>query len=373
MDEDWIAEHESEAWQVAQALTDEALDVLRMLCRREPSACRVVADPRFFHRLCAKAAQPNVRAVKALCNVLFYSGESRRLVGECGHFSSIVDGALQGDDQAMREYSLRLLFFASIDVDTKAKLQNVPLKLFPEMPLQSDNALLFALRLVYSVSDAITSMEHIDVLLAIMNDSQRPANVRGAAVNVLLKAESVSRLDCQVVCHLLTSFLAEEADYFPSIVLLVTRKAGKDVLLDLKHRIIPGTIDRSISIDDERNGRERSELIKALRHSDPDISLAAGDLLLALVDNSVKRLIYHTGYGNIAGYLFMRGLSGALDAGEYSHSENELEGVDAVTGMKEIKGGLGMTEEEKNGEAARLMNLFERLERTGVVQIIPKK
>jgi hypothetical protein len=82
-------------------------------------------------------------------------------------------------------------------------------------------------------------------------------------------------------------------------------------------------------------------------------------------------LISQVGYGNVAGFLFNKGIvTGPPSSGEASNSDGDLEGpqINPITGaIEEERAEIEMTEEEREQEAEKLFVLFDRLERTGAV------
>ncbi|KAK6340917.1 hypothetical protein TWF696_009230 [Orbilia brochopaga] len=106
-------------------------------------------------------------------------------------------------------------------------------------------------------------------------------------------------------------------------------------------------------------------------------------LLFTLSDSHPGKFIRNVGYGHASGYLMMRGIpvppdvlseagNGATDAagrqinpitGQYLDDEQRAAEAAGLEGLE------GMTDEEKEREAERLFVLFERLNRTGVVNV----
>ena len=79
-------------------------------------------------------------------------------------------------------------------------------------------------------------------------------------------------------------------------------------------------------------------------------------------------MVGYIGYGNAAGFLMMRGMMGS--PGDVSSSDPN---INPITGQ--IKEDLpdpmaGMSEEEKEREAEKLFVLFDRLQKTGVIQVV---
>jgi hypothetical protein len=86
-----------------------------------------------------------------------------------------------------------------------------------------------------------------------------------------------------------------------------------------------------------------------------------------------SQLSAQIGYGNAAGYLFNRGILSAPPpkTGDASGADSAFgAGINPITGAKEreVDPGPEMTDEEKEREAEKLFVLFDRLEKTGMVQ-----
>jgi len=118
-----------------------------------------------------------------------------------------------------------------------------------------------------------------------------------------------------------------------------------------------------------------------LTNTTGDISTMVAELLFVLCKENVGRLIKHTGYGNAAGLLARRGLmaGGRGKEAEYSDEEESdteeykenRHKVNPVTGCEEKPGPSpldGMSEEQKEYEAMQLVNLMDKMTRTGLIQ-----
>lgn len=127
----------------------------------------------------------------------------------------------------------------------------------------------------------------------------------------------------------------------------------------------------------------KSKLEKMLQSNHTEQVMAAGDFCMALVDRKPARLVYHFGYGKIAGYFYMKKINLKqplrLEV-EISSDEEDLKNLksselDVISG--EIKDYSPphiseMTQEEKEAEAEKLIGLLKKLEDTGIVKVIPK-
>ncbi|XP_041651730.1 synembryn-A [Cheilinus undulatus] len=124
----------------------------------------------------------------------------------------------------------------------------------------------------------------------------------------------------------------------------------------------------------------RNKLVRLMTHVDTDVKDCAAEFLFVLCKESVSRFIKYTGYGNAAGLLAARGLlRGGRDSGIYSEDEDsETEEykeakarINPITGVVEEEKPNpmeGMTEEQKEFEAMKLVSMFDRLSRTNLIQ-----
>ncbi|XP_045871029.1 synembryn-A isoform X1 [Meles meles] len=124
----------------------------------------------------------------------------------------------------------------------------------------------------------------------------------------------------------------------------------------------------------------RNKLVRLMTHLDTDVKRVAAEFLFVLCSESVPRFIKYTGYGNAAGLLAARGLmAGGRPEGQYSEDEDTdtdeykeaKASINPVTGRVEEKSPNpmeGMTEEQKEHEAVKLVNMFDKLSRHRVIQ-----
>lgn len=160
------------------------------------------------------------------------------------------------------------------------------------------------------------------------------------------------------------------------LLLLLRKTADEDEELrsTLRSILLPSDIDRSTALD------RRTDLLGRLIRLMSSVTLprtarAAGELLLALNDGEPKRMTETIGYGPCAGFLMNTGLASALPSSAIP-TDAQGRSVDPITGEYEPTAEErardeinNMTEEEKEKEAERLFVLFDRLNRTGVVQV----
>lgn len=148
-----------------------------------------------------------------------------------------------------------------------------------------------------------------------------------------------------------------------------------------KERILPATIDRSVGLD------KRSDLtgilVRLMSSSNfPRMARASGEALLAICDGQTTQMTSEIGYGPCAGFLVNSGKSHAFPGTSRGDAKADAGGqpVDPITGMalpteeemarQDAESGVAsMTMEEKEAEAERVLCLFDRLNRTGVISV----
>ncbi|XP_036136915.1 synembryn-A [Molossus molossus] len=146
----------------------------------------------------------------------------------------------------------------------------------------------------------------------------------------------------------------------------------------LKSQVLPPL--RDVKTRPEVGELLRNKLVRLMTHLDTDVKRVAAEFLFVLCSESVPRFIKYTGYGNAAGLLAARGLlAGGRPEGQYSEDEDTdtdeykeaKASINPVTGRVEEKPPNpmeGMTEEQKEHEAMKLVNMFDKLSRHRVIQ-----
>ncbi|KAL4613476.1 synembryn-A-like isoform X1 [Arapaima gigas] len=165
----------------------------------------------------------------------------------------------------------------------------------------------------------------------------------------------------------------------PSLNLLTeSARVHRETRKFLRMKILPPL--RDVKNRPEVGSALRNKLVRLMTHIDTDVKHCAAELLFVLCKESVSRFIKYTGYGNAAGLLAARGLmQGARDPGHYSEDEDSdteeyreaRPHINPVTGRVEDNQPNpmeGMTEEQKEFEAMKLINMFDKLSRDRVIQ-----
>ncbi|KAK2820311.1 hypothetical protein Q5P01_023270 [Channa striata] len=160
-------------------------------------------------------------------------------------------------------------------------------------------------------------------------------------------------------------------------------RAHRETRHYIRKHILPPL--RDVSQRPEEGTTVKSRLIRLMTHLDTDLKHCAADLIFVLCKENVRRFVKYTGYGNAAGLLANRGLLGGQgprtspsDVQYSSDSDSDTEEyrqfkdrINPVTGRVEAEQPdpmEGMTEEEKEEEAKRLIMLFNKLSRDSIIQ-----
>ncbi|XP_054432779.1 synembryn-A [Pteronotus mesoamericanus] len=161
-------------------------------------------------------------------------------------------------------------------------------------------------------------------------------------------------------------------------VLTECARAHRPARKFLKAQVLPPL--RDVRTRPEVGEQLRNKLVRLMTHLDTDVKRVAAEFLFVLCSESVPRFIKYTGYGNAAGLLAARGLmAGGRPEGQYSEDEDTdtEEYKDAKASINPVTGRVeeklpnpmeGMTEEQKEHEAMKLVNMFDRLSRHRVIQ-----
>ncbi|XP_029997851.1 synembryn-A [Sphaeramia orbicularis] len=150
----------------------------------------------------------------------------------------------------------------------------------------------------------------------------------------------------------------------------------------LRQKILPPL--RDVDVRPEHDTALRGQLVRLMTHVDTDVKYCAAELLFVLCKENVSRFVKYTGYGNAAGLLAARGLlNGRWNSTEYStqyssDSDSDTEEykearnrINLVTGRVEEEQPdpmEGLTDEEKEAEALRLIGMINRLSQDQIIQ-----
>ncbi|KAK2761057.1 guanine nucleotide exchange factor synembryn [Colletotrichum kahawae] len=148
--------------------------------------------------------------------------------------------------------------------------------------------------------------------------------------------------------------------------------APEEVKKYIRTTLLPTEEDRK-----EVLGRGTSLTSRLLRNSTnpmtPQLRDAISHLLFDMSDKDASKFVENVGYGFASGFLFQNNIPIPANASEAFSSGDGQRHVNPITGQfidKEKDVDVPeMTEEEKEREAEKLFVLFERLRRTGIVDI----
>ncbi|XP_047656492.1 synembryn-A [Tachysurus fulvidraco] len=157
-------------------------------------------------------------------------------------------------------------------------------------------------------------------------------------------------------------------------------RAHRETRHYLRQQILPPL--RDVVLRPEQGDTIRNKLVRLMTHVDTELKHCAAELLFVLCKENVGRFVKYTGYGNAAGLLAARGLlsghSSAPQCQYSSDSDSDTEEyrqardrINLVTGRVEEPQPdpmEGMSEEEKEAEAVRLVAMFNRLSRDKIIQ-----
>ncbi|KAM4618946.1 chaperone Ric-8B isoform 2-T2 [Polymixia lowei] len=146
----------------------------------------------------------------------------------------------------------------------------------------------------------------------------------------------------------------------------------------IKAQVLPPLKD--VKIRPEIGTTIRNKLVRLMTHVDMGVKQSAAEFLFVLCKESVDNLLKYTGYGNAAGLLVARGLL-AGGRGETQYSDDEDSDTEEYKSAKPfinpITGHVEepmpnpieeMTEEQKEYEAQKLVNMFDKLSRQNLIR-----
>ncbi|KAG6841342.1 hypothetical protein C0991_012167 [Blastosporella zonata] len=163
-------------------------------------------------------------------------------------------------------------------------------------------------------------------------------------------------------------------DLLSPLVILLSRICVGDEASRVRVRqlVIPNDLDRSTPLEGRADILGRCLRLMASVYQ-PRLKDAVGELLYAMCDSDASILSALVGYGNVAGFLYHKGIMSAPAAPSGTSSTYtppaSAASINPITGtINNPKQELPeMSEEEKEREAEKLFVLFDRLEKTGAI------
>ncbi|KAJ3108969.1 hypothetical protein HDU97_009702 [Phlyctochytrium planicorne] len=161
-------------------------------------------------------------------------------------------------------------------------------------------------------------------------------------------------------------------DVMPPILLALRSIIQGDpaVRSAVQRKLMPEDIDRTKHLDGSDNITSR--LIKLMSSIAENLKTSVSELLFTLCEENASRLISYVGYGNAAGFLFQKGLlSGGVESQNANPPPSNINPItgEVLTGDNRNEEWEKLTEEEKDRETDKLIEMFEKLEKTGIIKI----
>ncbi|KAJ3564687.1 hypothetical protein NP233_g8126 [Leucocoprinus birnbaumii] len=163
-------------------------------------------------------------------------------------------------------------------------------------------------------------------------------------------------------------------DLLTPLVVLITRMCLADEASRTRVRqwLVPDELDRTFSLEQRPDMLGKClRLLPSVYH--PRLKDATGEMLYAMAGSDASNLTGLVGYGNVAGFLFNKGILSAPPPSSGSSGPDLTaslsDDINPITGTThKPKADLPeMTEEEKEQEVEKLLWLFDRLEKTGAI------
>ncbi|KAL4713516.1 hypothetical protein ACJJTC_007754 [Scirpophaga incertulas] len=161
-------------------------------------------------------------------------------------------------------------------------------------------------------------------------------------------------------------------------VMLKSARACRSQRKYLRQIVLPPL--RDVSTPPEKGDTLRNMLCKHLTTPVTKLRDLVAEFLFVLCKEKVGRMVKYTGFGNAAGHLAQQGLLGGARGAKYSSSSDDSDTeeyrlaephIDPVVGCTRPPRANpleGMTDEQKEHEAMKLVNLFDKMLSEGVVR-----
>ncbi|CAG8645180.1 3220_t:CDS:2 [Cetraspora pellucida] len=162
-------------------------------------------------------------------------------------------------------------------------------------------------------------------------------------------------------------------EVIPPLVALIRKLAEEDELARTitRNRLLPDDVDRSKPL--EKGDSLSARLIRLMTSVMlPNLKDGISELLYVICDQDANLFVHHVGYGNAAGFLMSRNIMipPSISSKQTDHSEKPINPITGQYLDEEAPLLSDMTDEEKEREAERLFVLFERLKKTGVMNVV---
>jgi len=162
-------------------------------------------------------------------------------------------------------------------------------------------------------------------------------------------------------------------DVLTPLVLLVNKlcTADEGSRARMREWVLPPDLDRTTPLEGRPDFLGRClRLLASVHHT--RLKSATGEMLYSICDFDASLLASYVGYGNVAGFLFHKGITGQPSRPSNAPVPQITQTgvpINPITGIaEEERPEIEMTDEEKEREAEKLFVLFDRLERSGALQ-----
>ncbi|RIA98636.1 guanine nucleotide exchange factor [Glomus cerebriforme] len=155
------------------------------------------------------------------------------------------------------------------------------------------------------------------------------------------------------------------------LVVLLRKIAEEDnnAKILIREELLPDNIDRSKPL--EKGNSLSARLIRLMTSVMlPHLKNNVSELLFALCDQDANLFVHHVGYGNAAGFLLSKNIMISPSSSNTTYSDRPINPITGQYYDTELPSLSNMTDEEKEREAEKLFVLFERLKKTGVMDVV---
>ncbi|KAI0829238.1 guanine nucleotide exchange factor [Trametes gibbosa] len=164
-------------------------------------------------------------------------------------------------------------------------------------------------------------------------------------------------------------------DVMTPLAVLITKlcQADEGSRMRMREWILPEDLDRTSPLEGRADLLGRLlRLLSSVHHA--KLKNAVGEMLFAVCDSDASTLSSYVGYGNVAGFLFNKGIMSAPPPAHGSSGASAPTStatgvpINPITGVAEKPAPpIEMSDEEKEREAEKLFVLFDRLEKSGAI------
>uniref|UniRef100_A0AAQ5YP80 Synembryn n=1 Tax=Amphiprion ocellaris TaxID=80972 RepID=A0AAQ5YP80_AMPOC len=378
----------------------------------------ITATPAHSHLVEGQDQEVIVEALKSICNILLHNE-----TGQVRFFDlrlTFLLTALRVDvrTQLAQELHGISLLGNLFPVQTLAGFESIPPEELPPLSREQAERAMEILKILFNITfdttrrkvdeEEAAEYRHLGAilrhcLLSHADGEERTEEFHSHTVNLLgnlplpcldvllmpkVQQGSIEYMGVNMdAVNMLLEFMERKLDrghklketLLPSLNLLTeSARIHRETRKFLRSKVLPPL--RDVKNRPEVGNALRNKIVRLMTHIDTDVKDYAAEFLFVLCKENVSRFIKYTGYGNAAGLLAARGLlRGGRESGIYSEDEDsETEEyreakahINPITGVVEEEQPNpmeGMTEEQKELEAMKLVSMFDRLSRCNVIQ-----